>query len=122
MNVELTPELEDFIASQVKSGKYASAEEIMTAGIRLLRAWEQSYKVQLEVLRREIEREGQSSEGRTSINCEVFLAQLQSTIKAEIASKKDWLPGFFEEVIGGWAGETLERAEQGEFEMREVLL
>ncbi len=122
MNVHLTPELEDFIASQVKSGKYASAEEIMAAGIRLLRAWEQSYKVQLEVLRREIEREMQSSEGRKTINYEVFFAQLESTIEAEIAYRKNWSPGFFEEVIGGWAGEPLERAEQGEFEMREVWL
>jgi antitoxin ParD1/3/4 len=122
MNVQLTPELEDFIASQLKSGKYASAEEIMVAGIRLLRAWEQSYKIKLEVLQREIERERQSPEGRTIINYEVFLAQLQSTIKAEIAYKKDWSPCFFEEVIGGWAGEPLERAEQGEFEMREVWL
>jgi len=31
------------------------------------------------------------------------------------------MPGFFEEVIGGWAGEPLERAEQGEFETRETL-
>ncbi len=122
MNVQLTPELEDFIASQVKSGKYASAEEIMAAGIRLLRAWEQNYKIQLEVLRREIERERQSASGRTNIDYEFFLAQLQSMIKAEIAYKKDWSPGFFEEVIGGWAGEPLERDEQGEFEMREVWL
>lgn len=30
-------------------------------------------------------------------------------------------PGFFGEVIGGWAGEPLVRAEQGEFEQRETL-
>lgn len=31
----------------------------------------------------------------------------------------NWQPGFFEEVIGGWVGEPLERAEQGEYESRE---
>lgn len=34
----------------------------------------------------------------------------------------NWQPGFFEEVIGGWVGEPLERAEQGEYESREILL
>lgn len=32
-----------------------------------------------------------------------------------------WMPGFFEEVIGGWVGEPLLRAEQGEYETREKL-
>lgn len=30
--------------------------------------------------------------------------------------ERGWMPGFFEEVIGGWVGEPLERAEQGEYE------
>ena len=30
-----------------------------------------------------------------------------------------WLPGFFEDVVGGWQGEPLERAPQGEPEQRE---
>ncbi len=32
-----------------------------------------------------------------------------------------WHPGFFEEVIGGWVGEPLERPKQGEYEIREQL-
>ncbi|MBD2605624.1 hypothetical protein H6G81_14075 [Scytonema hofmannii FACHB-248] len=36
-------------------------------------------------------------------------------------SPREWMPGFFEEVIGGWVGELLERPEQGEFETREKL-
>ncbi len=38
-----------------------------------------------------------------------------------VTKKKGWMPGFFEEVIGGWVGEPLERPEQGEFEIREQL-
>lgn len=30
----------------------------------------------------------------------------------------EWPAGFFEEVIGGWHGEPLERPEQGEYEQR----
>jgi hypothetical protein len=45
------------------------------------------------------------------------------TVKAvnAVTEKRGWLPGFFEEVIGGWVGEPLERPEQGEFEIREQL-
>jgi len=33
----------------------------------------------------------------------------------------EWIPGFFEEVIGGWVGELLIREPQGEYETRETL-
>jgi len=32
-----------------------------------------------------------------------------------------WQPGFFEEVIGSWEGEPLERPEQLPYEIREEL-
>lgn len=35
--------------------------------------------------------------------------------------KSNWLPGFFEEVIGGWVGAPLQRSEQGQYESREIL-
>ncbi len=43
------------------------------------------------------------------------------TIKPVTTIKKGWMPGFFEEVIGGWVGEPLERPDQGEYETRETL-
>jgi hypothetical protein len=43
------------------------------------------------------------------------------TIQPVTSTKKGWIPGFFEEVIGGWVGEPLERPEQGEYETRETL-
>jgi hypothetical protein len=32
---------------------------------------------------------------------------------------EEWPPGFFEEVVGGWQGEPLERPPQGAYENRE---
>jgi hypothetical protein len=43
------------------------------------------------------------------------------TIQRVIPQKQAWMPGFFEEVIGGWVGEPLSRPEQGEYETREQL-
>lgn len=33
----------------------------------------------------------------------------------------NWIPGFFEEVLGNWEGEPLVRPEQLEYETREEL-
>jgi hypothetical protein len=52
----------------------------------------------------------------------VIFQPLKSTVQVDTPQSLNWLPGFFEEVIGGWAGEPLERGEQGEFEVRESIL
>jgi len=54
MNISLTTELEQFIQSQVTSGKYNSSEEVILAGIRLLEERERIYKSRFEELQREI--------------------------------------------------------------------
>ena len=54
MNVSLTPELEQFIHSQVESGKYTSALEVIRAGLKLLEERERIYKGRFEELRQEI--------------------------------------------------------------------
>ncbi len=43
------------------------------------------------------------------------------TIEKVTPKQRGWMPGFFEEVIGGWVGEPLQRPEQGEYETREQL-
>lgn len=43
------------------------------------------------------------------------------TIQKVTPQQRSWTPGFFEEVIGGWVGEPLQRSEQGEYEIREEL-
>lgn len=45
-----------------------------------------------------------------------YLAEL---VKREMAPS--WPEGFFEDVVGGWQGENLQRPPQGEYEERVVL-
>lgn len=40
LNVSLTPELEQFIADMVASGRYQTASEVVRAGLRLLEKFE----------------------------------------------------------------------------------
>ncbi|MDJ0797905.1 MAG: hypothetical protein QNJ51_14000 [Calothrix sp. MO_167.B12] len=42
----------------------------------------------------------------------VIFQPLTSSVQIETLQRLGWMPGFFEEVIGGWAGEPLEREEQ----------
>lgn len=37
MNISLTPELEQFVQSTVKNGRYSSASEVILAALRLLK-------------------------------------------------------------------------------------
>ena len=45
---------------------------------------------------------------------------LAEVVKRELSP--DWPDGFFEEVVGGWQGEPLQRAEQGGYDVRDPLM
>ena len=114
MNVSLTPKLEQFIQNQIATGKYASAEEVVLAALRMFEILQSSYRGQFEQLQREIVVDVEASSRAEIVSSETVFSQLTSL-------SKGWMPGFFEEVIGGWVGEPLKRAEQGEYEIREPL-
>jgi antitoxin ParD1/3/4 len=50
-NVNLTKELDQFVASRVESGLYANASEVMRSALRLLEKEEREYEEKMAVLR-----------------------------------------------------------------------
>jgi antitoxin ParD1/3/4 len=56
MNISLTPELERLVDERVKSGRYASASEVIREGLRLLEEQEQLKQQRLADVRRKIDR------------------------------------------------------------------
>jgi len=54
MNISLTKELEEFVASRVGSGRYLSASEVVRAGLRLLEHEEELLELQRVELRKSI--------------------------------------------------------------------
>lgn len=55
-NVNLTPELDRFIASRVDSGLYANASEVMRTALRLLERDEREQDVKMRALRAAIKK------------------------------------------------------------------
>lgn len=53
-NVNLTDELDRFVASRVESGQYANASEVMRAGLRLLERDEREYEEKMAALKEAI--------------------------------------------------------------------
>jgi antitoxin ParD1/3/4 len=59
-NVNLTDELDRFVAKKVKTGRYENASEVVRAGLRSLEREEQEYEAKLAALRTAID-EGDAS-------------------------------------------------------------
>ena len=55
MNVSLTPELEQYVHSKVKSGRYLSASEVVREALRLLEERDRLREIRLATLQKEIE-------------------------------------------------------------------
>ncbi|MGA2808616.1 MAG: type II toxin-antitoxin system ParD family antitoxin [Terracidiphilus sp.] len=54
-NVNLTPELDRFVATKVNAGLYANASEVMRAALRLLERDEREYEEKMAALRAAID-------------------------------------------------------------------
>lgn len=59
-NVNLTEELDRFVSTKIKSGRYENASEVVRAGLRTLEREEQEHQARLAALRKAID-EGDTS-------------------------------------------------------------
>lgn len=54
MNVSLTPELDQYVAEKVASGRYASASEVVREALRLMEERDQSRETRLAAFQQEL--------------------------------------------------------------------
>jgi antitoxin ParD1/3/4 len=67
MNVNLTPEMAEFVAGELATGDYASASELVRDALRMLRRDRDIEREKAEILRREIDvAVGQAERGEFS--------------------------------------------------------
>lgn len=81
MNISLTSELEQFVQSTVKSGRYSSASEVVRAALRLLEEREMERLVRLEELRKEIMMGIEASDRGEFFDGEEVLRELREEIQ-----------------------------------------
>jgi antitoxin ParD1/3/4 len=67
MNVHLTPQLEEFVQSKVKSGRYNSASEVVREALRLLEQRDEVFTLRKDEIRKQIE------EGWQAAKCGEFV-------------------------------------------------
>lgn len=54
-NINLTPQMDKFVDTRIRSGKYANASEVLRAGLRALERSEREDQARLEALRDALE-------------------------------------------------------------------
>ena len=66
-NVNLTNDLDRFVAAKVKSGRYENASEVVRAGLRTLEREEQEHELKLAALRSAIDQGDASGIARGNV-------------------------------------------------------
>lgn len=84
LNLTLTPELEQFVKTQLENGKYTSPEEVILAALRMFAKQENIYKGRFEELQREIMIGVEASERGEVIDSETVFHQ----IRAKLAQRR----------------------------------
>jgi antitoxin ParD1/3/4 len=77
MNVSLTPELESFVNEKVQSGLYTSASEVVRHSLRLLRREDEIEQLQLQELRREVNKSVRQMDNGQGVALEVVRERLK---------------------------------------------
>lgn len=86
MNVSLTEELEQFVQSQVESGMYYSASEVIRDGLRLLKEKDLLRQIKIEELRKEIQKGINSLEAGESVPFDA--EKIKAEGRKRLAAKK----------------------------------
>ena len=81
-NVNLTDELDRFVAKKVKTGRYENASEVVRAGLRTLEREEQRYEAKLAALRSAIDEGDKSGIAQGDV-----FARVRKSLKLPVPSR-----------------------------------
>ncbi len=89
MTLSFTPEIEQFIHSQISSGRYATIEEIILAALKLLQNQEALYQGRFEELRQEVLVGVEEADRGELIDQETVFSQLQARLEQRRAQAEE---------------------------------
>ncbi len=70
-NINLTPEMDRYVAERIESGQYANASEVLRAGLRALQGSEREEQAKLEALRAAVQAGEESGVAEGDVMSEV---------------------------------------------------
>jgi antitoxin ParD1/3/4 len=87
-NINLTDELDEFVAAQIKTGQFQNASEVVRAGLRLLYAQQEERAFKLAALQVAIQQGIDSGAAIPVDDIEPFFEEIDAEIEAEIAAEE----------------------------------
>jgi antitoxin ParD1/3/4 len=87
VNVHLTPELETLVQNKVKTGRYNSASEVVREALRLFEERDRIRKLQIQELRKKINKGWASLQHGEGVDGEEFFRALERE-ERELARKR----------------------------------
>ena len=88
MNVHLTPELEQLVQTKVQSGRYNSASEVVREALRLMEQKDELRTIQLQELRKRLDKGLAQAERGEGADGEVFMQGLLEDLDARESKRK----------------------------------
>ena len=88
MNVHLTPELEQLVQTKVQSGRYNSASEVVREALRLMEQKDEVRSIQLQELRKRMDKGLAQAERGEGVDGEVFMQGLIDDLDACESKRK----------------------------------
>jgi antitoxin ParD1/3/4 len=79
--IQLTPEIEDLIAQQIKTGKYQDDLAVIEEGLRLLAERDRIYRGRFEELKREVMIGVEELRRQEGINAEEVFSELEEDLQ-----------------------------------------
>ncbi|HRO02937.1 MAG TPA: type II toxin-antitoxin system ParD family antitoxin [Terricaulis sp.] len=86
-NINLTAALDAYVAELIASGQYQNASEVVRAGLRALKAAEETRAVKIEALRAAIQEGIDSGPAEPIHNISAWLDEIDAEVEAELAAE-----------------------------------
>ncbi|PSB01028.1 type II toxin-antitoxin system ParD family antitoxin [Merismopedia glauca] len=81
MNIQLPPDREKFIQTQITTGRYENASAVITKALKLLEEWEKGYQNWVGETRHEIEIGTQQLDRGEGIDGEIVVGRLRDKLR-----------------------------------------
>jgi antitoxin ParD1/3/4 len=88
MNIQLKPEEEQFIQTQIARGKYENPEAVISKALKLLGEWEEGYQNWVKETRQKVEVAAEQLDRGEGIDGEIVVERLRDKLRKARESQR----------------------------------